>query len=357
MTDNPSSWGNYVTADKQDRLDAETASMSRTTPQRLDDMFSTPPQGQEWLIDGLLQDNGSVLLSAQYKSGKTTLAMNVVHALTTASPFLGVFDVPEPLRVAYCDLELGERTARKWFMDIRPDPKMATYTNLKGRGYELDLRSDIRFNFLVDQLRKDRIDVVIIDPISAVCAAIGADENVNADVRPLLDRFDAAVREAGCRGVVIVHHAGHKDPGRGRGASAFSDWASALWTLERDSGPARFGAQGRDVHVQKTSVDYDTDTRMMSLQIANAHDGHAEYLSSKRGEQITVSAVAADLKVSKPTAAKRLRESDGWQVVQRAEGNNPDIWEFTPPTGIPWSWPTDEQATRLVDPFGTASVA
>src|SRR5271163_1445496 len=113
---------------KQQRLEREAVGLMPTPAQRLEDMFATEPVGEDWLIDGLFQASGSVLLSAQYKSGKSTLAMNVVHALTTGKPFLGTFDVPEPLRVAYYDLELGFRIARKWFMAIQPDPAMATYT-------------------------------------------------------------------------------------------------------------------------------------------------------------------------------------------------------------------------------------
>jgi AAA domain-containing protein len=105
--------------------------------------------------------------------------------------------------------ELGFRITRRWFKAIQPDPAMATYTDLKGRENELDLRSESWVNAMIEQLRRDRIDVVVIDPISAVCAAIGVDENANAEVRPLLDRIDAVVREAGCKGVLVVHHTGH----------------------------------------------------------------------------------------------------------------------------------------------------
>jgi hypothetical protein len=312
---------------KQERINRESAGLAKTPSQRLDDMFATEPQGAEWLIDGLLQDRGSVLLSAQYKSGKSTLAMNVVHALTTGKPFLGTFQVPEPLRVAYYDLELGFRTARKWLMDIQPDPTMATYTDLKGRGAELDIRSESRFNAMVEQLRKDRIDVVVTDPISAVTAACGIDENGNAEVRPL-DRFDAAVREAGCKGCVIVHHTGH-DGSRFRGASAFGDWATAVWTLQRDGdGPSRLSAKGRDVHLVKSTLVYDDETRLLSAT-ASAADQDGVYFWGKRGAQLTVSGVSEDLDVSRRTAVRRLQAAEGWEIVQEGQGSSPDLWEYS----------------------------
>jgi AAA domain len=325
---------------KQERINRESAGLLVTPSQRLDDMFATEPQGAEWLIDGLLQDRGSVLLSAQYKSGKSTLAMNVVHALTTGKPFLGSFAVPEPLRVAYYDLELGFRTARKWLMDIQPDPAMATYTDLKGRGGELDIRSESRFNAMVEQLRKDRIDVIVVDPISAVTAACGIDENGNAEVRPLLDRFDAVVAEAGCRGVVIVHHAGHENKNRARGASAFGDWATALWTLQRDGdGPSKLSAKGRDVHLVKSTLVYDDETRLLTREWGSSELA-AEYFLSKRSGQLTAAEVMADLEVTKPTAIKRLEAAEGWEIVQGAQGFSPAIWECSEPFAPlrdPWS--------------------
>jgi hypothetical protein len=320
---------------KQERLDREASSLAATPSQRLDDMFATEPEGEEWLIDGLLESGGSVLLSAQYKAGKSTLAMNMVHALTTGKPFLGAFDVPEPMRVAYYDLELGFRKARKWFVAIQPDPSMATYTNLKGRGYELDLRSESRFNAMVEQLQKDRIDVIVVDPVSALCAAVGVDESSNAEVRPLLDRFDAVVREAGCKGVVMVHHTGHDDS-RFRGATAFGDWATSIWTLQRNGdGPSRLGAKGRDVYLAKSDLSYDPDTRMLTMQCSGLVDPSVEYFWSKRGTQLTAAQVSDDLDVSKHTAIKRLEAADGWGITQKGQGRIPDTWECSSTTS-PW---------------------
>jgi hypothetical protein len=318
---------------KQLRIERETASLTPTLPQRLDEMFATEPQGEEWLIRNLLQSDGSGLLSAQYKSGKTTMGMNLTMSLTTGEPFLGVFDVPEPLRVAYYDLELGTRKARQWFMDVKPDPSRVIYTDLKGRGHELDVRSESRFGWMVEQLRANRIDVVVIDPISAVCADIGINENLNEEVRPLLQRFDAVIREAGCKGIVVIHHTGH-DATRFRGASAFGDWPSAIWTLERgETGPSKFKAKGRDVHVPKTELDYDESSRRLSLPLC---DTGPDFLSMNQYRQLTANDVVQAIGISKPTAITRLKEA-GWKIVTPGAGRNPDVWGYEDGgSGEPW---------------------
>ncbi len=62
----------------------------------------------QWVIEGLLAPAQSVLLSAQKKSGKTTLSLNLIRSLTTGEPFLGQYKPARPMRVAYFDLELGK---------------------------------------------------------------------------------------------------------------------------------------------------------------------------------------------------------------------------------------------------------
>lgn len=314
---------------KQERAELAASGLMFPEPTELADLFAAEPEGEEWLVDGLLPADGSVLLSAQFKSGKTTLAMNLVRSLTTGEPFLGMFGVPEPLRVAYFDLELGRWRARKWFQALQPVAEMVNYYDLRGNGASLDIRVDSLYDAMVGQLERDRIDVVIIDPVSVVCSSAGIDEDRNAEVRPLMDRLDSAVVAAGCKGLVVVHHAGHSAPGRARGASAFSDWGSALWSLERDGDkPSKFGARGRDVDVPKAELVYDKQTRLLARQWGVLGDPATEFFYRNRGQSLTAAEVVDGLNVSKVTAIKRLEEADGWEITTPAKGRSPAVWEY-----------------------------
>jgi DNA-directed RNA polymerase specialized sigma24 family protein len=151
-------------------------------------------------------------------------------------------------------------------------------------------------------------------------------ENENSEVRPLLDRFDAVAREAGCRGVVVVHHTGH-DKSRARGASSFGDWPTAMWTLERDGDkPSQFRARGRDVYVERSGLVYDQNTRQLS-KLVGPDDADAEYFRLRRGEQLTTAQVADELAISKHTAKRRLEDA-GWEITQEAQGTIPAVWEY-----------------------------
>lgn len=327
---------------KQERAELAASGLKFPEPTGLADLFATEPDGEEWLVDGLLPADGSVLLAAQFKSGKTTLAMNLVRSLTRAEPFLGLFGVPEPQRVAYFDLELGRWRARKWFQAIQPAPELVNYYDLRGNGASLDIRVESLFNAMVDQLGRDRIDVVIIDPVSVVCSSAGIDEDRNSEVRPLMDQFDAAVVAAGCKSLVVVHHAGHSAPGRARGASAFSDWGSALWSLERDGDkPSKFGARGRDVDVPKAELTYDPETRLLTRQGGVLGDPSTEFFHHNRGRHLTAADVMSGLNVVKKTAIKRLEDAEGWEITTQAAGSTPAVWEYV----------ACDQDSQCLDPF------
>ncbi|ULP48920.1 ATP-binding protein [Mycolicibacter virginiensis] len=327
---------------KQERAELAATGLVFPEPTGLADLFATEPEHEEWLVEGLLPADGSALLSAQFKSGKTTLAMNLVRSLTRAEPFLGQFGVPEPQRVAYFDLELGQWRARKWFQVVGPDPEMVSYYDLRGNGASLDIRVASLFDAMVGQLERDRIDVVIIDPVSVVCSSAGIDEDRNSEVRPLMDQLDAAVVAAGCKSLVVVHHAGHSAPGRARGASAFSDWGSALWSLERDGDkPAKFGARGRDVDVPKSELAYDPQTRLLARQWGVLGDPATEFFHRNRGQQLTTTDVMDGLAVGKVTAIRRLEEADGWEITTPAAGSSPAIWEYV----------AFNQDSQCLDPF------
>lgn len=326
---------------RQDRIERESSALDALELIGVDELVVTESEGEEWLVRGLLHHAGSMMVAAAYKAGKSTLALNMVHALTTGEPFLNEFVVPEPLRVAYFDLELGKRLAKAWFVDIAPDTSRVMYCDLKGMGRRLDVRSEARFEQLVDLLRANRIDVVVIDPLSALCAALGINENSNEEVRPLLDSLDAVVAEAGCKGLIAIHHAG-KDLSKGaRGASAFQDWSSVNVTLTKHDGstPSTFSAKGRDVDIRPVDLDYNDQTRRLSVGTRESTADEIFFIG-KRGQPLTAAEVMGSLGVSKPTAISRLKTAAGWEITEPGHGQRGDVWEYV--------------GGEIADPFASA---
>lgn len=237
------------------------------------EFFDSKPDFPEWLVEGLIHHAGSVLLAGKYKSGKSTLMLNLIKSLTTGTPFLGFHNVPKPLRVVYADMELGESMAWRWF-DQMPgiDASKFVYMPRVGQGNQLDMRSDTMRAKLARKLMSVGADVLIVDPMSPVMSALGVDENSAETVRPLLDAFDMLKVEANLQTVVLTHHTGHQDAGRARGSTAWLDWCSSFMSVIRQGedadSPRVFRAFGRDVSVATSQLHFDPATKELKLASA-----------------------------------------------------------------------------------------
>ena len=234
---------------------------------------ATRPDTPRWLVQGLIHHGGSVLLAAQYKAGKSTLMLNLVKSLTTGTDFLGEFSVPNALKVAYVDMELGYAMAWDWFNDIPGvDYKNMVYFPRVGLGGQMNFKSETIRAKWARVLRTNQVDLLIVDPLSPVMSALGIDENSAETVRPLLDSFDQLKVEANLQGVVVTHHTGHQNTGRARGSTAFNDWPTSIMSVtkqgEDEQSERAFRAFGRDVAVPTTSLMFDKPTRTLKLSSA-----------------------------------------------------------------------------------------
>lgn len=231
------------------------------------------PDNPRWLIDRLVPWKGSVLLAGQYKAGKSTLMLNLIKSLTTGSRFLGAFDVPEPLKVAYVDLELGHSLAWDWFDEIHGiEFNRMAYAGRVGQGAQLNMQAETIRSKWARILRQSGVDVLIVDPLSPIMSAVGIDENSAETVRPMLDAFDVLKVEADLKAVIVTHHTGHQNTGRARGATAFMDWPAAFMALikqgEDEDSPRAFRAFGRNVSVPITTLVHDEKTHTLTLSSA-----------------------------------------------------------------------------------------
>jgi hypothetical protein len=109
-------------------------------------------------------------------------------------------------------------------------------------------------------------------------AALGLDENSNAEVAQFFGWWAESLTAAGVKDDVIVHHTGHAGQ-RSRGASRLLDEPDAIWTLTKDADddddggefsslelPTRYlAAYGRDVEMSTEALAYDPFTRRLTL--------------------------------------------------------------------------------------------
>lgn len=222
-----------------------------------------PPRAR---VAGLIPWESSTLITAQRKTGKTTLTLNLARSLLTGEDFLGAFDVQAiGGAVAFMNYEVSGHQLARWAADVDVPADRLILVNLRGRRNPL---SDPTDRDALAQLLKDRhIETLIVDPFGR--AYSGKSQNDASEVAPWLVALDRFKVDVGARDLILTAHAGWNGE-RTRGSSALEDWADSIWTLTRDdndecSGERYLRAIGRDVDLEEDRLDYDHTTRRLTL--------------------------------------------------------------------------------------------
>ena len=260
------------------------------------DRLSTVPDDEDevpWRIADLWQQGQTVLLSAQYKAGKTTLVLNVIRSLVDGKPFLGQFDTdPIERNVYVVNAEMTGRQFRRWLREAgigNRDKVYAMHVREAGASAGNILDPTTR-DLLIEELAEADAQVLILDPLNPLLSAGGVDENASTEVAKWFNALADVVERSPVEDVLLVHHFGHNGE-RGRGSSKFMDAPDALWTYtkgeykgkhaadddddllgEIDSAaePRYLAAIGRDVDLAKSRVDFDASTRALFIPVVGA---------------------------------------------------------------------------------------
>lgn len=234
----------------------------------LRERLALPREPLVYRVDAWQPVGSRVMLSAQFKAGKTTLTGNLVRCLVDGDAFLGQYKVdPIPGTLALLDFEMSAHQLDDWLSQqgIVHDDRVVVLP-LRGAATSfniLDAAVRTRWSRL---LRSHGCGYVIFDCLRPVLDALGLDEHKQAGV--LLTAFDALLREAQVDEATVVHHMGHSNE-RSRGDSRLRDWPDVEWRLVRqddDPGSLRFlSAYGRDVEVRETQLAFDPASRRLTV--------------------------------------------------------------------------------------------
>jgi hypothetical protein len=257
------------------RLDEELrpdVALPAVTP--LDELLAEPDTPTRYRIDRLALDGARIMLSAQYKAGKTTIVANLLRALADGEKFLGRFDVNIPAkRIVLIDDELDRDTLKRWLRDqqIVNTAAIVDTVSLRGRLGSFNLLDDRCRDQWSRRLSDLGCDYLILDCLRPVLDALGLDEN--RDAGQFLVPFDTMLYGAEVSNSLMVQHMGHHGE-RSRGDSRLQDWPDAIWRLVRESeepDSARFfSAFGRDVNVAEGQLSY--HDRRLSYSDGNRAD-------------------------------------------------------------------------------------
>jgi hypothetical protein len=187
------------------------------------------------LIEGLLHQGGTMLLSGPSKARKTYTYLDAGISLASGIPWLG-----HPTRksvVAYLNLELpphlvAQRVAAICEHRKIPPPADLHIWNLRGQKVDIDTIERL----LPPLIEQTAAEATILDPHYKVSATSGMEENSNDDQGLLLSRMEALLGNAGSA-LLLAHHfakgsAADKNAiDRASGGGVFARWPDVFMSL------------------------------------------------------------------------------------------------------------------------------
>lgn len=120
---------------------------------------------RSWIVEGgVLTEHSKTIIYGETGTGKTFLGMQLAHAISSGTPFLGKFNVPVPKKVLYLS---GENAIDDLKVRILNFDKEFHYSDdvLLHHTFDLDLSQAENMNVLRACIKEYDIDVVIIDPL------------------------------------------------------------------------------------------------------------------------------------------------------------------------------------------------
>jgi hypothetical protein len=257
----------------------------------------------QWRVAELLQVLGRMLLVAQRKTGKTTLALGLIRTLLLGGSFLGRFEV-EPItgRVAFLNYEVSAQQLARWAREVGIPADRLLLVNL--RGCSNPLADPDQTRRLAQLLRDHEAGFMVVDPFGR--AFTGTSQNDAGEIAGFLARLDTFATDAGISEYVLTAHAGW-DGERSRGSSALEDWADVvlMLTRDKDDDSGRYlRAFGRDVEVEEDRLEYDPVTRRLSMSGA----GSRKVAAAGRRTDALVEAVVEAVTVEPGSTVGRLEE-------------------------------------------------
>lgn len=289
----------------RERADNEDAAASWRAPVWIHDLaaeLQEPDEPVTYRIDGLLPTRGNVILTAQFKAGKTTCMNALLWSLADGHRFLGHFNTVMPQRRIACwNYEVDAAQWRRWVRDVGID-SADRITHLPLRGYRMPLRDPRIEAWAVEWLKRHDVEVWVIDPLARAMVGSVDNENDNTQVGAFLDTIDVIKEKAGVSEVIIPVHTGRGGEGRARGATRVDDWPDVAWTLvKNDEGERFFRAYGRDVDVAEGRLSYDYETR--GLRYVEGED------RKSKGNGEVVAAVLACIEDAPGVSLRGLRQA------------------------------------------------
>lgn len=238
-----------------------------------------PPPEHLFSVEDLHVHGSNTLVVAQYKTGKTTLCINLMRSLVNSDPFLGRFDVWAPEgKVAYLDYEMQASQFRTWLQAGGTLDRSRFTTPVHLRGVKFPFWVAARRVEFVQWLLDHNVTTLIIDTGMRASDGLVDNWNDNNQMMAFTASLDELKSETDVDNLFVVTHTGRdsafaeEGQEHARGATRLEDWMDGGWYYTKDSTGTRYmRAIGRGVDMEPFAVEYDASAhKLMTSGISKA---------------------------------------------------------------------------------------
>jgi RecA-family ATPase len=230
-----------------------------------DEFLAEDEKPPEPVVQGLHYRGNNTLLVAQYKTGKTTLEINLARSLVDGVPFLGQFDTYMPYgKVAFFNYEMDKKQFRYWLNQTEIE-NTDRILPLNLRGYRLAFWDEEEMNRLAEFLLSQEVGFIIMDPASKAWRGLIDNEGDNVQLAEFFGAIDELKRLADVSNLLLAVHTPRDEAAsqRARGGGEIEAWPDGNWYLGkvRGSSTRALRAEGRDIELPETALTYNGETR------------------------------------------------------------------------------------------------
>ena len=198
------------------------------------------------LIDGLLEASDSLLLTGSSGLGKSLMVLVIALAVAIGRTLFNLFDISRARKVLLLQSENSLKATRNRISALleayESSPDYGAYEKGLDKIFTTMVGDDCRIsgnlmdptflNTLTDIIDSIEPGLLILDPLISFHSG---SENDNVEMRSVLDTLTKVASERHVA-VLVVHHHGkgdHRGANQSRGATAITDWARGILTLNR----------------------------------------------------------------------------------------------------------------------------
>lgn len=203
-----------------------------------DRFLGNKPRSPNYIISGLLPESGSAIIAGPPKIGKSFLALQMAVDLAKGQPFLSVWNIAHPVKVALIQAEIAEG----WFWNrvqwvaskVQSNGFLSNILLKTTCDFRLDNPSDT--TALSKALAVEKPSVLIVDPLYMFHEKQESEQVEMVKIQRGLHQLSLYHNMA----TVIVHHFRKSMPGSNlprtaedmRGSSTWEAWADSIMLLQ-----------------------------------------------------------------------------------------------------------------------------